>query len=379
MPGIHALLSASGAKRWMNCTPSALLETQFPDKDTAYSKEGTLAHEAAAWWLNLNLNDTSTTISEEANTEEIFHGISPYLDFVHDAWTEAKGTCPDAVLLVEQRVDFSELVPEGFGTADAVLIYGDTIHIMDLKYGKGVPVSAYCNPQLRLYAFGAVMLVRDLYEIKNVKMSIIQPRLDADSTDEMSVEELIRWGLEEVHPRAQKAFRGEGELTPGEWCRFCKAGALCSKRKEENLQLARLDFRKAELLSSEELGKVLSAATALRNWVEDVEKWCLEEALKGNTIEGYKLVEGKSKRQYTNEDAVVDALKAAGYEEAAFMEKKVLGITAMEKALGKKTFTKVLGNCVYKPAGKPTLALISDKRPALNSAVEDFKDVVDEI
>lgn len=386
MPETHARLSASGAHRWMACPPSVKLEEQFQDKSSEYAEEGTLAHLMAETIIRYNNGEiTKKTFSTRMNKirkEELYGRdmedyISDYAQNVWEIFNEAKASCPDAQLLPEQRLDFSEYVPGGFGTGDVVIIADDMVQVIDLKYGKGVGVSAVDNPQLRLYGTGAYLEHSMLYDIRRVKMTIIQPRLENISTEELTVEELLKWAEEEVKPQAELAMKGEGEFRTGEHCRFCKAKAVCRARAEYNQELAKLEFRNPDILEEWEIGEVLSRAEELNNWAKDVKDYVFDQALNHDVkFEGWKLVEGKSNRKYLDEEKVRKALEDAGYQQEDITETKLLGITAMEKAVGKKKFGEVLSDLVIKPEGKPVLVPESDKRPELNtadSAKEDFK------
>lgn len=384
--GNHAKLSPSSAVRWINCPGSILLSEQCPDPGTnEYAEEGTIAHELAEIKLRAYLEPTGKpsplmekSLARLKKTEFYCGEMEEATDFYYDIVTEKllEGGAA-AELMVEQRFSLEQWVPESFGTADAVIISDGTIEVCDLKYGKGVKVSAKGNPQLRLYGLGAAWLFGDLYDFDTVRVTIIQPRLDHVSTEEISLKDLQAWADTIVKPKAQAAIDGTGETAAGEWCRFCPAKAVCRKRAEENLELAKMDFRDPELLSDEEIGKVLRQAEELSKWTSDVQAYALEQALAGKHFDGWKVVEGRSIRKYADELKVADALKAAGYDEAMLFERKLYGITAMEKIVGKKKFAEVLGELVVKPAGKPTLAPESDKRAAINTneaARADFQD-----
>lgn len=386
MPEVHARLSASGAHRWMNCTPSVVLEEQFPDKGSEYAAEGTLAHSLAETIIRYNNAEItkkafSTRMNklrkEELYNKEMEDYISDYAQAVWEIFNETKAICPDAQLLAEQRLDFSEYVPDGFGTGDVVIIADDMVQVIDLKYGKGVGVSAVGNPQLRLYGIGAYLEHSMLYDIQRVKMTIIQPRLENVSTEELCVEDLLQWAETEVKPKAELAMKGEGEYQTGDHCRFCKAKAVCRARADHNLELARLELRNPSILEEWEIGEVLSRAAELNNWAKDVMDYAFEQASKhGVKYEGWKLVEGKSNRKYLDEEEAKRVLIEAGYELGDITKTDILGITAMEKAIGKKAFQEVLKDLVFKPEGKPVLVPESDKRPELNtadSAKQDFE------
>lgn len=388
MPDVHARLSASGSHRWMACTPSANLESQFPDKTSEYAEEGTFAHSLAELIMRYNNHElTKAAFTRKLNKmkENPFYSkeMEDYIDsYAHHVWeqfNEAKANCPDAQLMFEQRLDFSEYVPEGFGTGDVVIIADDMVQIIDLKYGKGVGVSAEGNSQLRLYGLGAYLEHSMLYDIRRVKMTIIQPRLENISTEELTAEELLQWGETVVKPKARMAMNGEGEFQVGDHCRFCKAYATCRAQKEHQLELAKYEFVEGDLLSEEEIGDVLSRADALVKWAEAIKEYAFDQALNhGQHYDGWKLVEGRSNRKYLDEEQVAQTLLAAGFkEEDIYKPKELQGITAMEKILGKKAFGTTLDGLIIKPEGKPVLVPASDKRPEINtadSAAEDFSD-----
>lgn len=386
MPDVHAKLSASGAHRWMNCPPSANLEAQFTDKDSQFSREGTFAHALAELMLRYNNNElTKKTFTtrlnkmkkEEFFSQEMMEYIDGYAQMVWEQFNEVKAGCPDAQALFEQRLDFSDYVPEGFGTGDVVIIADNMIQVIDLKYGKGVGVSAIRNPQLRLYGLGAYLEHSLLYDIQRVKMTIIQPRLDNISTEELSVDELLEWAETEVKPQAAKAMKGEGEFLVGDHCRFCKAFAICRAQKEHQMELAKFDFTDAELLEDSEIGEVLSRVDDLVKWAEAIKDYAFDQAVNhGQHYDGWKLVEGRSVRKYLDEEKVAGALKDAGYTEI-YKPQELLGITAMTSFLGKKKFSELLGGLVIKPEGKPVLVPISDKRPELNTS-EKLKEEFDD-
>ena len=365
----HALLSASAAKRWMACTPSALLEENYPDRQTEYSKEGTRAHEIAEECLRRYLEGKRRP-SYKGDDLRIFEEVEPYIESVKGSYEVAKLHHPDAVLFLETRLDFSQYVHEGFGTGDAIIIAGDSLEVIDLKFGKGVPVDAGENPQLRLYGVGALLAFEDLYDFSYIQMRIIQPRLHRSSVEVLEPRELLSWAKNECAPKAQLAIKGEGELISGDHCRFCKHSANCQKLMQETVEV--MTANTEALTEMNQMTQVLNQADTIRKFLDAVEAKAMEMLLKGEEVPGYKLVEGKSNRKYTSEEAVVEKLKAEGYAEGLIYEKKVYGITAMQKNLGKKLFDELLGNCVYKPQGKPTLVPDSDPRPPYSSATDDF-------
>jgi hypothetical protein len=384
MPGIHARLSASGAKRWMTCTPSVALEEHFPEGSSTYADEGTFAHILAELIINYNLHNMKKAEFNKRldilkKNQYYSQDMQDYIDeYVRQIWefqNEAKAKCKDVIVLTEQRLDFSGYVEDGFGTGDVVIIGDDELHVIDLKYGKGVGVSAENNPQIRLYGIGAIEAFSMIYDFNRVKMTIIQPRLDMTTSEMLTVDELLVWAETEVKPRAALAMAGEGEFVVGDHCRFCKARATCRARAEYNLELTKMEFSMPELLGDEEIGEVLRKAEQLANWVTDITDWALAEAINGKKFDGWKLVEGRSNRKYSDEIKVADTLKGAGYEEAVLYEKKLYGITAMEKLVGKKKFIELLNDLIIKPQGKPTLVDENDKRPEISStqaAKDDF-------
>lgn len=361
----HALLSPSASRRWLECPPSVRLTELMEDKPSAYADEGTLAHSIAEGKLKSHLGYAENPIKcEDALMDEY---TDDYVAFVDEQMSVLEN--PSA--FVEQRVDCSKYVPECYGTCDALIISDGVLHICDLKYGTGVKVDAVGNDQLRIYALGAFEMFSCLYDISTVRMSIFQPRLSHSDTWELPIDELLKWANEVLAPAAKQAWNGQGEFKAGEHCRFCKAKSNCRKRAEYNLELARYDFEPPATLDNIEIAAILAKADELVSWVTDVKEYALRQALSGVTYDGFKVVEGRSNRKYTDENAVVEAVKTAGFDP---YEHSVLGITAMTALLGKKKFTELLGGIVEKPQGKPTLVPMSDKRPAINTANEDFKE-----
>ena len=372
----HARLSPSASHRWINCPGSVHLAEQCPPQTgSAYTAEGTEAHALAELKLRkFNEEGTGDFFDkklEKARSEfEYYCGeMEEATDFYFDIVTEKliEGG-PDAELMIEQRFSLDKWVPDSFGSADAVIIAGHTIEVCDLKYGKGVKVDAVGNPQLRLYGLGAAELFGDLYDFDTVRVTIIQPRLDHVSTEEISLAELRDWAEKWVAPAAKLAMSNTDEVHCGDWCQFCPAKAICRERAEANLELARHDFKKPALLTDEEIGEILRQAEEVQKWVADVSAYALEQALAGKQYDGWKLVEGRSIRKYADEIKVADTLKAAGFDEALLYERKLNGITNMEKLVGKKKLTEILGDLLVKPAGKPVLVPESDKREAIKTA-----------
>jgi hypothetical protein len=380
----HAILSASGASRWMVCPPSARLEQDYPNKSSEFAKEGTLAHELGELGLQKGLELISTrkynSEVKKIQANELFTADMPdyvgvYVNTCMEKVAEAKAKTPDAIFSIEQRLNFSEWVPEGFGTGDFVIIADGTMEICDLKYGKGVPVSAIGNKQMRLYALGAIAEFSFLYDIEKVKMTIIQPRLDSISTDEVTAEDLLKWAEEELKPTAALAFKGEGEFCAGEHCGFCRAKAVCKARADKNMELAKYEFRTTTTLSDTDIADILSKADELAKWAKDVHEYALEQAVQGVEYPGYKVVEGRSNRKYTDESLVATSLLGHGYEsKLIYKPQELQGLTNMEKLIGKKKLNELVGNYIIKPQGKPTLAPIEDKRPefVVAAAQNDF-------
>ncbi|MGV9189274.1 DUF2800 domain-containing protein [Arcanobacterium canis] len=373
-PSDHALLSASGAHRWLNCTPSARLESGEPESTSAAAEQGTAAHALAEHKLRRALKQRSKRPVSAWIDDEMETLTDDYVAFVQEHISIAQETCGDPQVLIEQRLDFSHIVPGGFGTGDCVIIAEPTLQIIDLKYGQGVLVEAANNPQLMLYALGALHAFGSLYDIETVSVTIYQPRWANVDTWEISVAKLEHWAETEVKPKAELAAAGEGEFCPGSWCQFCKIAPTCRARAEANLQLAKLEFAPPAELSDTEIADVLTRIPQLKTWASDVEAYALSKAVnQGVAFEGFKLVAGRSVRKYTSEKDVAAAAEAAGFKD--IYDKKLITLTAMEKLMGKPAFNEILGDLVTKPAGKPTLVPASDKRPALDlvSAATDFQ------
>ena len=367
----HALLSASSSYRWIACPPSALLSKKFEDSSSSFAQEGTDAHTLAQYKLEKSLgfptNDPTDSLS--FYDEEMNDHAENYAAFVLEQLEKAKETCVDPQVLIEQKLDFSRYVPEGFGHVDCLIIADGTLTVIDFKYGLGIKVSSERNPQMFCYALGGLSLFDGIYDIDNVRLVIYQPRRENISEYTVSKSELIQWAEDVLSPTAQLASKGEGEYKAGEHCQFCKAKATCRKRTEYNLELAKYDFEVPATLDHEEIAAILTKADELVSWVSDVKEYALKEALNGTKFEGFKLVAGRSNRKYTDETAAADLVIAAGKDP---YEKKLLGITAMTALLGKKAFEDILGGLTYKPPGKPVLVTADDKRPEFNSAYEDF-------
>lgn len=373
MPNKHALLSASSAYRWLACPPSALLSAKYEDTSSSYAQEGTAAHALAEYKVLKALGRKADDPTENLDyfNEEMDEATDAYAGYVLEQVAEAKKATTDPIVLVEQRVDFSTYVPDGFGTADALIIADNKLSITDLKYGRGVLVEADHNPQLMCYALGAYEMFSALYDIETVSMTIFQPRRDNVSVFGMKASDLLDWAENTLKPKAELAAEGKGDFTAGEHCRFCKAKADCRARAEANLALARYDFALPPTLTDADIEAILPLLDELTSWAEDIKAYALTRAVAGKEWHGYKLVAGRSNRKYVNEDAVAKKVSDAGFNP---YEEKLLGITAMTKLLGKNRFEELLSSLIEKPQGKPTLVPESDKRPAMNSAKEDFKE-----
>lgn len=372
MPDSHALLSASSAHRWLNCPPSAKAVEGTADAPSDAALQGTAAHALAEHKLLRALKRRSKRPTSEWIDDEMDALTSDYVDFVLERLAEVRQTCPDAQVFVEQRLDYSHVAPGGFGTGDCVIVAEPTLHVIDLKYGMGVQGAAVDNPQLKLYGLGALAAFGALYDITEVQLSIFQPRRANVETWTISTADLITWGQETVAPIAAIAAAGGGEYKAGAWCQFCRIAPTCRARADANLALARHEFAPPAELTLDEVAGVLTRIPELKAWASNVEAWALAQAQAGTQVPGFKVVAGRSVRKYSDEAAVAEAAKQAGYTD--IWDKKLIGITAMEKLMGRSTFKDVLGDLVVKPEGRPTLVPESDKRPALQrvSAATDF-------
>lgn len=381
----HALLSASGAHRWLSCTPSAKLEEQFPDSTSTYAEEGTLAHELCEIKVNKALlgmptktyNSTLKKIKgNDLYQTEMDKYTDEYLDYILE---KVHSFDSPPTVIVEKKVDFSSYVPEGFGTADCIILGDGELHIVDFKYGKGVEVSAEYNPQMMLYALGAYLEYSFLFQIEAVKMTIVQPRIGNISEYSMLVEELLEWAELIVKPKAQMAWLGNGDYTAGEHCKFCRARASCRERARKNLETENFELKEGPLLSLEEIGEALKKAIDLAKWAEDLKEYALAESLKGNDIPGWKAVEGRGNRNFTDNDLAIKKLKEAGIAEELLYERKQYTLAQIEKVVGTKDFKKIVGDLVVKNPGKPTLVVDTDKREKITNKVTAAEDFADEI
>lgn len=368
----HAILSASASSRWLHCTPSARLERKFPDASSPYALEGSRAHERAEYFLNrfLKTGDSNVLIREDV---EMNDAVQAYVNICVEKINEARTASPDAQIKVEQRLDFSRWVPEGFGTGDTVMVSDKYFEIVDLKYGKGVPVSAINNSQMRLYALGMYEAFGYLYGADEVRMTIVQPRLDSVSTETISVDDLLTWG-EEVKKKAKIAFAGKGDFCAGNHCRFCKARNTCRAHAEYELKNVKEDLQTAEL-EDFEISDILLRAKGIKTWLDGLESYALGKALDGYDWPGMKLVEGRSNRKITDDVIAANNLMNAGFgAEEIYKPQALRSITDLEKLCGKKMFSELMSGVIEKPPGRPTLVSADDKRQAieLQNVKNDF-------
>lgn len=386
----HALLSASGASRWLNCTPSARLEEEFGQRRTSvYAEEGTLAHELSELYLSRDVlqsidEDTFNSRLEEIMANDLFNEemldvIPIYTDYCAMQYAEAKTNCGLASIEIEQKFDLTEYAPESFGTSDCTIIADDVLEVIDLKYGKGVPVYATWNKQLMLYGLGALRMYDTMYCISKLRLTIVQPRINNISTFEISVEELISWAEQELKSKALDAFEGRGTLEAGDWCKFCSVKNKCRALYEKNMEIAKYEQKKAEFLTDEEISDVIKRTPALIEWANSILTYANEKAIsEGKHWPGFKLVEGTSRRKWIDEDSATQAIldKLPELSEDDIFNMKLKPITQIEKTVGKKRFNEILSDVVVKPQGKPILVPEEDKRPALgvSQAQLDFKE-----
>lgn len=384
----HSLLGASKASQWINCPPSARLQESVPDTRSEYADEGTVAHELAEIKLRRRLLPCNSKERKRLDSAleavkakpqygpEMESAVQFYAEVVEERFMAAKARSADAVLLLEESLDFSEWVPDGYGTGDVVLIADGVLEVIDLKYGKGVPVSAIGNPQLRLYGLGAWSSWNYLYDIREIHMTIVQPRLDSISSDAIPIGELLEWAETVVMPAAALADAGEGDFKSGDHCRWCKVKGNCRARADANMAAIQYEFADPALLSLDEIGGILHIADQLKSWAKDVEEFAFAAAVRGERIPQWKLVEGRSNRKILDEEAALIALQSAKLESNVYFKpRELFGIGELEKRIGKKDLATILGDLIVKPAGKPVLVPETDKRPDLNSVESDFADI----
>lgn len=373
----HALLSASSAHRWLACPPSAVAEEAYPQQDTEYTREGTLAHEVAeevARVLTAGMGDRylDRLVFADGVTPDMIEHARSYADYIMELVKS-----DDAVVLLEQRVDFSAWVPEGFGTCDCIILQGNTMTIIDYKYGQGVPVSAVGNPQMMLYALGALNDYGIAYDVSKIEMHIYQPRINNISRDSLTAEQLLDWAETTVKPIAQKAIKGKGEYNPGKHCNFCPHAGRCRKLTSVCRMYVETHGMRAAVpvLAPHETAEVLEMEPLISLWLKRVKTRALTDLLDGKEIPGYKVVEGKQgNRKWTDELQVADALKAAGYAMEDITETKLLSPASMDKAIGKKRVVELLDSLIDRSPGAPTVVPETDKRPPLDRLAEAKKD-----
>lgn len=366
-PEIHALLGASSAHRWLTCTPSAVAGSKYENTGSEYAAEGTLAHAVA----EAIVGGHPESIPKEA-TKEMRNHAEAYKDFIFERITSEN----NGILLLEQKVDFSEWVPEGFGTCDCIIIQNHTLTIIDYKYGKGVQVEAENNPQMRLYALGAVNDFGIAYDFDTVEMIIFQPRLDHISTDAISVNKLLEWAENTVKPAAKKAYKGKGDYVPGEHCRFCPHAGKCRALSRMCTDFAEVHGARLKVsqIAPFEVAEILAMEPIINTWLKAVKGKALEAMLNGEEVPGFKVVEGRSNRDWVDTQMVREVLRDNGYQESDYIETKFMSPAGLEGSIGKKTVAELLGGQITKTAGNPTIAKITDKRPAYNRLDEAMKD-----
>lgn len=375
----HAILSPSSSHRWLNCTPSAVLELEFENSSSSAAEKGTAAHAFCEHKLKKALKMRSKRPVSDYDSDEMQECTDAYVDFVLEQYELAKQKCKDPAILIEQKVDFSEYVPDGFGTADCLIVSDDTLSIIDFKYGQGVLVDAYDNSQMKCYALGALAIYENLYDIKEVSMSIFQPRRENVSTWMIATEELKKWAEQVLKPKAELAIKGEGEYCSGDWCKFCKAAVRCRARAEEKLKLAKDEFKLPPLLTDAEVEEILVAIPDLTSWANSILAYATDMAVNhGKEWEGFKVVEGRSVRKYKDEDSVIEKAKENGYTD--IFKTSLITLTEMQKLMGKKKFEEILGDLIIKPPGKLTLVPNSDKRQKVNltNAKNEFNEITEE-
>ena len=377
--GNHALLSPSSSQRWLKCTKSAVLEMEFENKSSTAAEEGTAFHALCEHKLKKALRRRSKRPVSSFNTDEMEEHSDAYVEFVLEQLEKAKQTCSDPMVLIEQKVDLSEYVPDSYGTADCLIVSDNNLHIIDAKYGVGCYVEVSENPQLMCYGIAALSIYESLYDIKEVSLSVFQPRRENVQTWTMSVEELKSWAENEPKPKAQMAAKGEGEYCVGEWCQFCRAAVKCRARAAEKLRIAEEEFKLPPLLTDNEIESILPMLPDITKWANEISAYALEAAVNhGKEWSGFKVVEGRSNRKFLDEAAVAAAAKEHGYTD--IYRQSLITLTEMEKLMGKKEFEKILGKLIIKPLGKPTLVPVSDKRQAMNvsNAKNEFNEIMED-
>ncbi|HEL2651152.1 TPA: DUF2800 domain-containing protein [Streptococcus suis] len=366
----HALLSASSSHRWLTVPPIARLEEFFENPTSLAAQEGTLAHALAEHKLRLALGEDSQLPEGDIDLDMDMH-TDDYVAYISDEMTQAKQVTPDPIFIIEQRVDFSRYVPEGFGTADAIIVADNSLHVIDFKYGKGVLVDSENNSQMRLYALGALELFDALYDIAEIKMTIFQPRKGNVSTSIMTRQDLLKWAEEVVKPQAELAFKGEGEITYGPWCQFSPCNAVLRARHDWHQNLHQYQLASPYLLTDAEIEAILPHVDNLAKWATEVKDYATKVAMaSGKSWSGFKLVQGRSNRKFSDDKEVIAVAEKEGVTD--IYTQSLVSLTELEKRLGKKEFNRVFGHLVTKPKGKVSLVPDTDKRQALSSATEDF-------
>lgn len=375
----HALLSPSSSHRWFHCTPSAVLETEFENKSSTAAEEGTAFHALCEHKLKKALRRRSKRPVSTFNTDEMEEHSDAYVEFVLEQLEKAKQMCSDPLVLIEQKVDLSEYVPDSFGTADCLIVSDNNLHIIDAKYGVGCYVEVAGNPQLMCYGIAALSIYESLYDIKEVTLSVFQPRRENVQTWTISVENLKAWAENELKPKAEMAAKGQGDYCPGDWCQFCRAAVKCRARASEKLRIAEEEFKLPPLLTDSEIESILPILPDITKWANEISAYALEAAVNhGKEWSGFKVVEGRSNRKFSDEAAVAAAAKEHGYTD--IYRQSLITLTEMEKMMGKKEFEKILGKLTIKPPGKPTLVPISDKRQAMNisNVKNEFHEIMED-
>ena len=392
MPGLHATLSASGAKRWMSCPPSARLEERlrgiFGEKSTPFAEEGTKAHSLAELKLlrekgrlseDDGINDFNYDLRRKALGDipkEMDEATDYYAEIIIEKFLTARQSCPDAQLKLEQRLDFSRWVPNGFGTGDAVIVSEELLEVCDLKYGRGVPVFAENNPQARCYGLGALHCYGVLYGFKHVRNTIIQPRLDSVTEEMLTTDELLQWAETELKPAAELAWKGKGEFNPGDHCKFCAARAICYARATKAMTIFKHGFETPGVIPDDAIPEILAVADTAIDWIKDLQAYALSQALRGQEWPGYKLVRGKRPpRKWVDEEEAKHQLIRAGYEPEVYTETKFKSPSNIEKLVGKQAFEAIFATLVTQGDGALTLVPESDKRTEFTSAEADFSDI----
>ena len=378
MPDVHARFSPSSAERLIHCPPSLILGEEYGPADTSsdYTREGTEAHALGEYLLKEALGQPMEDPRPDFKyyTDEMQSCAEGYRDEVLAVYEQLRLEDPSALISIEQRVDFSEYVEEGFGTSDAIVLGAGHLYVIDYKHGKGVPVSAEGaegdgNPQLKCYGLGAYLAFGPLYEIETITLQVYQPRINNFSQYALTPEALLTWAEDVLRPAGEMALHGEGDYTCGSWCRFCRGKAVCRKRAEENLKLARYDFARPDALEDDEINVILAKVDQLSAWASDLKAYALQRALSGYAWDDWKVVEGRSNRRYKDDEAVAHVVTDAGYDPYT---KRLKTVTEMQSLLGKKRFEELLSPLIIKPAGKPALVPRTDPRLEMNSPQADF-------